>query len=311
MRVAADHLARNRRYWDRVLDPQNLSESSIPPPTLRGELPHWDTTEQRWALRRLEPLHDRRVLDLGGGLGVGALALAKRGARVVLVDLSEKRADAARRSLIHERMADKVQVVVAAAEHLPFRPEVFDRSTTKSVLIHTDLPRAAREIHRVLKPGGRAVFLEPLDAHPLIWIYRTLFAPKTWKHITRYFNNRRLETLLDAFGGGEEAVVSEGGGAERESREPAGTPEAPRGRGPLARRRAAGGTAPDIRVRFFYFLGAASALFAYGRYRNRGLRRLTESLLDPLDAWLFRRFPGLRWRSWFLGIKITRSTRRT
>ncbi len=260
---------RNQRHWDRTLDPQNLRASGARGNgggggfRLREELRHWDTSEQRWAVRRLEPLDGRRVLELGGGLGVGAAALAMRGAEVVILDISLQRARAARRMLLREGLAQKVHIVVGEAENLPFRSGAFDRATTKAVLIHTNLPRAAREIHRVLRPGGRAVVLEPLDAHPAISIYRAFLAPSAWKSITRYWNRKRVDAFLQPFGGLKRAGS----------------------------------------VRFFYLTGVLTAFFAYGPGRNRGVRRFFEALLDPLDSLLLRWFPALRWRCWFCGIE--------
>jgi hypothetical protein len=46
------------------------------------------------------------------------------------------------------------------------------------VLHHLDLDRAAREIHRVLRPGGMAVFCEPWGENPLLdWARRRLPYP--------------------------------------------------------------------------------------------------------------------------------------
>lgn len=264
--MTTDRDARNRRHWDRVLDPQNLSKGNSPRASLRDELPHWDSTEQRWAARRLEPLVHRRTLELGGGLGVGALAYARRGARVVLFDISLRRAQAARRELLRASVADRVDIVVGAAEHMPFRAGAFHRVATKAVLIHTDLPKASREVHRVLRPGGRAIILEPLDSHPGILLYRLLLAPKEWKSITRYWNRARVETFARPFGGG------------------------------------AGGA---VRLRFFHFFGVITAFFTYGRFRNRTLRRLCESILDPIDARLIEFLPWLRWWCWFIGVEAT------
>jgi SAM-dependent methyltransferase len=99
----------------------------------------------------------------------------------------------------------QVEIVVGAAEQLPFREGVFDRATTKSVLIHTDLPAAAREVHRTLREGGRAVVLEPLEGHPAIQAYRAFLAPKAWKAITRYWNPARVKTFAEPFGDPEGA----------------------------------------------------------------------------------------------------------
>lgn len=56
----------------------------------------------------------------------------------------------------------------APSEHLPFAPESFDLVVASWVLEHLPYPQATFcEIARVLKPGGRFVFLTPNARHPL------------------------------------------------------------------------------------------------------------------------------------------------
>jgi SAM-dependent methyltransferase len=64
--------------------------------------------------------------------------------------------------------------VQANAEAVPFQAGQFDLIYGKAILHHLDLDLAAAEILRLLKPGGRAVFAEPLAYHPLIWGGRRL-----------------------------------------------------------------------------------------------------------------------------------------
>lgn len=44
----------------------------------------------------------------------------------------------------------------------------------KAILHHLDLGLAASEVNRLLPPGGRAAFAEPLAHHPLFWLARRL-----------------------------------------------------------------------------------------------------------------------------------------
>lgn len=95
-----------------------------------------------------------RTLDLGCGTG-RTLPLYAAGVRVVGVDPS---ADAVRRA---RRRAPHVPLVLAAAEALPFRAQVFD--TVVSSLVFCSVPEPARglaEVRRVLRPVGRLRMLE-------------------------------------------------------------------------------------------------------------------------------------------------------
>ncbi len=113
----------------------------------------------RPAFARLGPLAGKAALDYGCGHGMAAVALARAGATVSAFDLSpgyvtEAQARAAANGV-------GVTCVVAAGEDLPFADATFDAVWGNAILHHLDLPRAARELHRVLKPGGVAVFAEP------------------------------------------------------------------------------------------------------------------------------------------------------
>jgi ubiquinone/menaquinone biosynthesis C-methylase UbiE len=55
---------------------------------------------------------------------------------------------------------------VGDAHNTPFPDECFDVVAGRSILHHLDFERALREITRILRPGGRAIFIEPLGDNP-------------------------------------------------------------------------------------------------------------------------------------------------
>src|SRR5260370_41435035 len=99
-----------------------------------------------------------RVLEIGCGLGTDATQFAKAGADFLGVDLTEAAIELARRRF---ELSDlKGDFCVADAENLDFAAESFDLVYSHGVLHHTPDPeRAVREIHRVLKPGGRGIVM--------------------------------------------------------------------------------------------------------------------------------------------------------
>ena len=127
------------------------------------------------------------IIDLGAGLGAGCFAMAAAGHRVLAVDASPARLRALRERARAAGLEDKILIVAAQAEALPFAADSVPALFTKSVLIHTDLPRSADEIARVLAPGARAALIEPQPHSPLVNCYRRLLAPPAWRSITRYF----------------------------------------------------------------------------------------------------------------------------
>jgi SAM-dependent methyltransferase len=103
------------------------------------------------------------VIDLGCGSGMHTLYLRRRGAFVFAVDISPELIAVARRRLEMHGVTSGVQFLVSSAHTLPFGDASADVVFGNAILHHLDLATAAREIHRVLKPGGRAVFQEPVQ----------------------------------------------------------------------------------------------------------------------------------------------------
>lgn len=120
----------------------------------------------RPAVQRLGDLQGLRLLDYGCGHGMASVVLARRGARVTAFDLSAGYLEEARARARANGVA--IHCVQADGEALPFAAGTFDRVWGNAVLHHLDLDTAAREVVRVLRPGGRAVFCEPWGENPLL-----------------------------------------------------------------------------------------------------------------------------------------------
>ena len=127
----------------------------------------------RPALDALGDLRGRRILDFGCGHGMAAVVLARRGARVTAFDLSGGYVFEA--SALAVANGVNIAFVQANGEQLPFADETFDCIWGNAVLHHLDLDRAGRELHRVLRAGGVAVFCEPWAGNPVLnWARRYL-----------------------------------------------------------------------------------------------------------------------------------------
>jgi SAM-dependent methyltransferase len=91
-----------------------------------------------------------RVLDLGAGSGVDSLLAARRGARVIGVDMTAEMV-----RLACEASHGDARFARALAEGLPFADRSFDAALSNGVLnLCPDKPRALAELARVLRPGA-------------------------------------------------------------------------------------------------------------------------------------------------------------
>ncbi|MDH4141413.1 MAG: class I SAM-dependent methyltransferase [Chloroflexota bacterium] len=116
----------------------------------------------------LGDLRGRRVVEYGCGLGSLTVLLARSGAKVSAFDLSESSVEVARERARTMGLGDRVEFTVAPGEDLPYADASFDIAFGKAVLHHLEPVAGARELSRILRPGGRAAFSEPLGTNPLV-----------------------------------------------------------------------------------------------------------------------------------------------
>ncbi len=110
-----------------------------------------------------------RVLDVACGTGNAALAAAARGARVTGVDSAPRLLDVAR-----ARSAEiDAEWVEGDAVALPFGAGAFDAAVSVfGVIFASDARRAAAELRRVVRAGGRIVLTSWVDRGPLAEVMR-------------------------------------------------------------------------------------------------------------------------------------------
>lgn len=132
--------------------------------------------DRRWRRRAAELLRvpaDAEVLDVATGAGAMAMEIAQqlgpRG-RVVGCDINQQLLGVAREQATRARTWAQIDLLVADATALPFVDQRFDAVALGFAIEDmSDRRQCARELFRVLAPGGRLVLLEFAGPnHPLI-----------------------------------------------------------------------------------------------------------------------------------------------
>ena len=126
------------------------------------------------------------VIDVGCGTGQVAKRLEAAGCRVVGLDRRPEGLAAWRRS------SKGALVVQGEAPNMPVVDEAFDGALLLDVLEHVDDIALLRQVHRVLRPGGRLLLTVP--ALPWLWSYRDEAAG----HFRRYTRKTLERTLHEA-----------------------------------------------------------------------------------------------------------------
>jgi 2-polyprenyl-3-methyl-5-hydroxy-6-metoxy-1,4-benzoquinol methylase len=126
--------------------------------------PYWNVYQ--FARRRFVN-SQQRLLDFGCGIGIAAISLAKVGYEVDGFDLSPDNLKVAEDLARQYDLADRCHFTAMLAEQLAYPDNCFDVIVGIDILHHIEITLAIAEAHRVLKPGGGAVFKEHYQA-PLV-----------------------------------------------------------------------------------------------------------------------------------------------
>lgn len=151
---------RVRAFWQE--NPCGTKFADAPPGSRRFyELVEAHRYDKEWhipAAAGFAQSKNLNVLEIGCGLGTDGAQFAKAGAIYTGIDLTDAAVDLARRRFEMFQLPGTFRV--ADAERLDFPDNTFDIVYSHGVLHHTpDTAAAVREIHRVLRPGGKAVVM--------------------------------------------------------------------------------------------------------------------------------------------------------
>lgn len=129
------------------------------------------------------------VLDVATGDGVVAFQLAKRGCKVVAMDISP--------ALIGQRMYD-ITYIVKDAEQMDFQ-KVFDVVTLRNSFHYFPNPlQVLKGIHQALKKGGIFLLMEPAATKESYSFLKKLFEKKA--PLRTFFTAEELKTMIESEG---------------------------------------------------------------------------------------------------------------
>ena len=127
-----------------------------------------------YAYHLLGEVRGKTVLDYGCGSGDNSVLIANRGAKVIGVDISPELIELAEKRLEVHGLNKMAEFRVGSAHELPLEDESIDVVFGMAILHHLDLSLSAKEVFRVLKKGGRAIFFEPVRNSKFVWFVRGL-----------------------------------------------------------------------------------------------------------------------------------------
>jgi SAM-dependent methyltransferase len=181
----SDHERRNREFWDADADDYQAAHAPRLDAATWGV---WELPERE--LRVIGDVRDLDVLELGCGDGRWSVHLARDGARVVALDLSQGQLRHARALL--RAAGTEVPLVCASAETVPLASDAFDLvMCDHGAMSFCDPDRAVTETARLLRRGGRLVFSHTTPWPYLAWNFAK---ERVGRRLRRsYFGIRRFD----------------------------------------------------------------------------------------------------------------------
>lgn len=156
------------------------------------------SSDYRLAMSFLGQSKDKKILDLGCGLGEASVYFALKKMKVIALDISPGMLSCTKKLAEKYKVLDRITLLEAGAETLPLKGESVDLVFGGNVLHHVDIKKTSKEVKRILKKGGRAVFIEPLGYNPIIQVYRYMAGDVRTK-MERPFTFKDVEILGKSF----------------------------------------------------------------------------------------------------------------
>jgi len=141
-----------------------------------------DECERSALLELLKPCEGEMILDVGKGTGIYLLDAVRFGAHVIGIDISVNMLNVLGKKIKNRKIHSQVDLLVADAENLPFRSNLFDKIICNTVLEFLLNPiQALKEFNRTILLDGKVVM-------------GVLTSTSLWA-LKRRMNNLRVEDI--------------------------------------------------------------------------------------------------------------------
>ena len=150
-------------------------------------------------LRDLEICGYESVLDLGCGYGQWTKVLSVLNDRAYGVDINVGRIEIAKTLFPESKMSSELHFGVAQATSTPFPDAFFDVVFCYGVFMFLDPDDALKEIHRILRPGGRIYISTNSDGWWLSIFLKSVFTSKSLRNASFRALSRRKKSLPTSF----------------------------------------------------------------------------------------------------------------
>lgn len=198
-------LDHEREHFDRVYaEEEKIGDLRlIDPDKRRYAHPPADAIfSKEYYFHLLAPLQGKRILEIACGNGVDACLAAHFGAEVFAYDVSPAAIDLVRKRAQVNGLSDRVHLQVCGDIGEAFVGEQFDAVMGFAALHHLSLEGLGERIRARLKPGGVAVFAEPVVNSKTLAFVRKLipYRPAEITEDEEPLNNRAIGKLAKPFG---------------------------------------------------------------------------------------------------------------
>jgi ubiquinone/menaquinone biosynthesis C-methylase UbiE len=149
------------RYWNERIHDLEMTEHPVGSKEFFDDLDDYRFDKLHYLPRLVDfgGFRGKTLLEVGCGIGTDLVRFARGGALVIGIDLSSTAIDLAKQNFaLHGVAAQELRV--GNGEAVPFADDSFDVVYGHGVVQYTaNAPRLIGECHRVLKPGGAAIFM--------------------------------------------------------------------------------------------------------------------------------------------------------